>query len=532
MNLKTILRKRTVLIVLAVVVVAVLGAFLLSSNPARETATSGSDHTAHANAASAPNVAAPTAKEGGAEKTASPKITGYRSTMMPGEISQTPRKDSMGMEMVPISESAGSMLELSDHARAMASVETTAVMRRKMTRQIRLIGKVQYNETALANITTRVEGYVERLFVDYTGIEVKTGDHLVEIYSPDLLVAQQELLIALAGQGNTSLVESAQRKLLLWGLTKEQVDTLMRDKKISDRITLFSPIEGTVTEKMVVQQAMVKPGEVLYRLANLESVWVYLDLYESELPWVQYGQMVEIKSEAIPGETFSGRVWFINPVLDEETRTVKVLLNINNAEHKLKPGMYVNAVILAELQANGKAAPTGVAGQWSCPMHPLVLKPAAGPCPVCKMALVQIPGTPAGAKPGEDDQLPLSVPMTAVLDSGIRKLVYVEKSKGQFIAVEIETGPRTDDSYPVIRGLNEGDVVVTRGNFLLDSQFQIRGLPSLFYKEGQAAAAGHQHGSAAPPAKSAPTPASPASPATPDASATPKAAPGHEQHKP
>ncbi len=428
-------------------------------------------------------------------------------------------------------ETAGSMLELSEHARAMASVETSPVRRRKMTREIRVVGKVQYNETALASITTRVEGYVERLFVDYTGIEVKAGDHLVEIYSPDLLVAQKELLIAMEGQGNTGLVESAQRKLLLWGLTREQVDALVRDKKVSDRITLFSPISGTVTEKMVVQKAMVKPGEILYRLANLESVWVYLDLYETELPWVQYGQTVEIKSEAIPGQSFSGRVWFISPVLTEETRTIKVLLNINNAEHKLKPGMYVSAVILAELLANGKAAPTGVEGQWSCPMHPLVLKPQAGPCPVCKMALVQIPGTPASAKT-DDEQLPLAVPMTAVLDSGIRKLVYVERSKGQFVAVEIVTGPRTDDSYPVLSGLNEGDVVVTRGNFLLDSQFQIRGLPSLFYKEGQAAAAGHQHGGAAPPAKSTPTPASAARPAAPDASATPKAASGHEQHKP
>lgn len=525
MNLKTMLTKRVILIALAVVIVAVLSVFLLSSKPASDRPPSGSDHAGHA------NVAAPPANESGPAK--AQKIKGYRSTMMPGEVSRTPRKDSMGMEMVPIYESAGSMLELSDHARAMASVETIAVQRRKMTREIRLIGKVQYNETALASITTRVEGYVERLFVDYTGIEVKAGDHLVEIYSPDLLVAQQELLIARAGPGNAGLVESAKRKLLLWGLTQAQVDALVRDNKISDRITLFSLIQGTVTEKMVVQQAMVKPGEVLYRLANLESVWVYLDLYEYELPWVQYGQMVEIKSEAIPGDKFSGRVWFISPVLNEETRTVKVLLNINNTERKLKPGMYVNAVILAELQANGKAAPTGVAGQWSCPMHPLVLKPAAGPCPVCKMALVQIPGIPASAQPGVDNLAPLSVPMTAVLDSGIRKLVYVEKAKGQFIAVEIETGPRTDDSYPVISGLNEGDLVVTRGNFLLDSQFQIRGLPSLFNKEGQAAAAGHQHGGVASPAKSSPASGESATPAAPAISpSVPKATPGHDQHKP
>jgi Cu(I)/Ag(I) efflux system membrane fusion protein len=320
----------------------------------------------------------------------------------------------------------------------------------------------------------------------------------VEIYSPDLLVAQQELLVALDSQRNASLVESAKRKLLLWGLTQEQVDDLVRDKKVSDRITLFSPIRGTVTEKFVVQKAMVKPGEMLYRLANLESVWVYLDVYEYELPWVQYGQMVEIKSEAIPGQSFSGRVWFISPVLDEETRTVKVLLNINNTEHKLKPGMYVSAVARAELLADGKAAPTGVEGQWSCPMHPLVVLPQGGECPVCKMSLVQIPGAPADSKP-DGERLLLSVPVTAVLDSGVRKLVYVERSKGRFAPVEIVTGPRTDDSYPVLSGLSEGDRVVTRGNFLLDSQFQIRGLPSLFYEEGQAAVAGHQHDEAAPP---------------------------------
>ncbi len=490
-----IFTKRNLLIALAAMVIAVLGAFLLFQNSSRENASSRPDHTGHAKEGPRPGAVAVATNDGPGERTASPKIKSYRSTMMPGEISPTPRKDSMGMEMAPVYESEGSMLELSEHARAMASVETLPVQRRKMSREIRVVGKVQYNETGLANITTRVEGYVERLFVDYTGIEVKPGDHLVEIYSPDLVVAQQELLVALDSQRNSSLVESAKRKLLLWGLTQEQVDDLVRNKKLSDRVTLFSPIHGTVTEKMVVQKAMVKPGEMLYRLANLESVWVYLDIYESELPWVQYGQMVEIKSEGVPGLSFSGRVWFISPVLNEETRTVKVLLNINNTERKLKPGMYVSAVIRAELLANGKPAPTGVEGQWSCPMHPLVVRPQAGQCPVCNMTLVQIPGTPVSAKP-DGGQLLLAVPVSAVLDSGVRKLVYVEKTRGQFIPVEIMTGPRTDDSYPVLSGLNEGDKVAVRGSFLIDSQFQIRGLPSLFYQEGQAAAAGHQHGGA------------------------------------
>jgi len=478
--MKTLFKKRNILIALAVVLVGVVAALFFSR---------------------------PSGGDGNNASEASGQI--WTCSMHPQIRMPKPGKCPIcSMPLIPVkgtsstNQSSGSMLELSEHARAMASVETIPVQRRKMSREIRVVGKVQYNETGLANITARVEGYVERLFVDYTGIEVNPGDHLVEIYSPDLLIAQQELLIALESQRGSVLVESAKRKLLLWGLTPAQVDDLVRDKKVSDRITLFSPIRGTVTEKTVVQKAMVKPGEMLYRLANLDSVWVYLDIYEYELPWVQYGQMVETWSEVFPGQSFSGRVWFISPVLNEETRTVKVLLNINNADRKLKPGMFVSAVIRAELLANGKSAPTGVEGQWSCPMHPLVLLPQAGECPVCKMALLQIPGTPAETNT-EAEKLVLAVPVSAVLDSGVRKLVYVEKSNGQFEAVEIVTGPRTDDSYPVLSGLSEGDKVVTRGNFLLDSQFQIRGLPSLFYKEGQAAAAGHQHGGASSPAKSA-----------------------------
>jgi hypothetical protein len=287
MNLSRVFTTRTILITLVVVGVAVLGALLFFPHSARKNASFGSDNTRYAKEAPTSGMTVVTTNDGTDEKTASRKITSYRSTMMPGEVSQTPRKDSMGMDMVPMYESEGSMLELSEHARAMASVETVSVQRRKLSREIRAVGKVQYNETGLANITTRVEGYVERLFVDYTGVEVKLGDHLVEIYSPDLVVAQQEMLIALESARSASLVESSARKLLRWGLTQEQVDELVRNKKIHERLTLFSPIKGTVTEKMVVQKAMVKPGEMLYRLANLESVWVYLDIYEYELPWVQ-----------------------------------------------------------------------------------------------------------------------------------------------------------------------------------------------------------------------------------------------------
>lgn len=410
------------------------------------------------------------------------------------------------------SQAPEAMLTLSDHARAMASVETAPVERRQITHEIRAVGKVQYNESALAVINSRVEGYIEKLYVDFTGVQVKKGDHLVEIYSPDLVLAQRELLVGLEGPANNALIEASKLKLLRWGLTQEQVDDLVRERKVSERVTLYSPIDGTVTERMAVQQAMVKSGEMLYKLANLEAVWVYLDIYESELGWVQQGQTVTVQAEAYPSEAFTGRIWFINPVLSEESRTVKVLLNIANTDQKLKPGMFVSATIRVPVLANGKAAPTGLGGQFTCTMHPQVLLPGAGPCPQCGMALTMIPGPKE--VPTEAELSVLALPTSAVLDSGVRKLVYVEHAQGEFMPMEVTLGARAGDYYPVVAGLEEGDKVAVRGNFLLDSQFQIQGLPSLFYAEGQAPAAGHQHG------------------ATPESkpAAAPDAATGHEGH--
>jgi Cu(I)/Ag(I) efflux system membrane fusion protein len=393
-----------------------------------------------------------------------------------------------------------SMLELSEHARAMASVETARVERRKLSREIRAVGKVQYNESALSTITARVDGYIERLFIDYTGVEVKVGDHLVEIYSPELVVAQGELLM---NPPQAEITELVRRKLRRWELTDEQIDEVLRTRKPKDRVTLSSPINGTVTEKLVVQKSAVKAGDVLYKLANLDSVWVYLDIYEYELSSVQYGQTAAITTEAYPGETFTGRVWFINPVLTDESRTVKVLVNIANQDKRLKPGMFVSATIRAGLLANGQLAPTGVEGKWTCLMHPQVLEAEGGPCPVCKMALTQIP--PAAMIPKPEDELVIAVPSTAVLDSGVRKIAYVERTPGEYVPAELKLGARAGDYYPVLGGLNEGDRVAVRGSFLLDSQFQISGLPSLFYEHGQAGVSGHQHGGSSPPTQPTPS---------------------------
>ena len=402
------------------------------------------------------------------------------------------------------------MLQLSEHARAMAAVETSPVERRKLVHEIRAVGKVQYNERALATVTARVDGYIEKLFVDFTGIEVKEGDHLVEIYSPDLVVAQQEMLFNSAS--GTNIADAVKLKLRRWDLTDEQINEIARTRKVKERITLQAPIAGTVIEKLVVQKSAVKAGDALYKLANLDSVWVYLDIYEDQLGWIRYGQEVEVRSEAYPASPFSGRVWFINPVLTDESRSVKVLVNIANTDKKLKPGMFVSASIRAGILANGQLAPTGVEGKWTCAMHPQILNLEKGACPICKMDLTQIP--PLDKPPAESDELALAIPVTAVLDSGVRKLVYVERAKGEYVPAEVSLGPRAGNFYPVVAGLKEGDRVAARGGFLLDSQFQIQGLPSLFHSAGQTAPAGHQHGGAAPGTKSpSPAPASAPKPA-------------------
>jgi Cu(I)/Ag(I) efflux system membrane fusion protein len=470
------------------------------------------------------------------------------------------------------------MLQLSDHALAMASVETTPVTRRELSRELQSVGKVQYDESSLATVTARVDGYAERLFVNFTGSEVKAGDHLAEVYSPELLIAQRELLIALqSGTGGQPgpLAEMARLKLQRWGLTEDQIKALVASRKVTDRVTLYSPIAGTVIEKSIVQNSAFKAGDALYRVANLDTVWVYLDIYEYDLAWVRYGQRAEIAAEALPGRRFDGRVTFVQPIVNEETRTVRVPIHVENKDHALKPGMFVSAVIRSAMASDGRAAPTGVEGKFSCPMHPQVLRDQSGKCPICEMPLEQIPGlAPAVADQGDHaspaaqtvtvpaaqyfctmkcegektyDQpgncsvcnmrlelVPaaapstgpglLTVPLSAVLDSGTRRIVYVEKSHGLFEPREVVLGPRTGEFFPVLTGLTEGERVVTRGGFLIDSQFQITGHPSLFYPGGlMGGAMGRQHGEA-------PTPGSPPATVTPENPATAPSGAVQHQH--
>jgi multidrug efflux pump subunit AcrA (membrane-fusion protein) len=471
------------------------------------------------------------------------------------------------------------VLALSDQALSMAGVETTPVEYRKLSRDLRAVGKIQYNESSLATVTARVDGYAEKLFVNITGVNLKAGDHLADIYSPDLLLAQQELLIALEGVMTGPLVETAKLKLRRWGLTESQVQRLIQSKKITDRVTLYSPVAGTVLEKMITENSNFKAGDVLYRIANLDTVWAYLDIYEVDLPWIRYGQKVTLSAESFPGRSFTGMITFMEPVLNDQSRALRVPVHVENHDHALKPGMYVSAMVQAELGPDGLAMATGVEGKFTCPMHPQVLKDKEGSCPHCAMPLEKIPGDLAQAhdhgdtgepgptldmqyacpmrcegdktydqpgvcpicnmnltpqqtlevkyrcpmkcegektygQPGvcpvcnmhlekvEPTHMPysappgtvLAVPADAVLDSGTRKLVYVEKGHGTFEPREITTGPRSGAYFPVLAGLTQKDRVASRGGFLIDSQFQITGHPSLYYPGGVIADSGHGHG--------------------------------------
>lgn len=391
---------------------------------------------------------------------------------------------------------SGAHLTLSPHARAMASVETAVVDLRPLAKEIRAATKIQYNETMLASVTARVDGYVERLYVDYTGLTVEKDDHLVDLYSPELIVAQRELLLALDSPNNTELVNASKTKLRRWEIADHQIEEIMKTRKIQEHLTIYSPVKGTVVEKLVVDKSAVKTGDVLYRLANLDTVWAYLDIYEYEVGWIQYGQRVELVTDAYPGELFPGRITFISPVLDDATRTIKVRVIVDNPRQRLKPGMFAYSVIRVPLLADGKPAPTGVEGLFSCPMHPEIMQPNPGQCSICGMDLTRIPG--AAATDSSRANGVLAVPVAAVLDSGTRTMAYVEKAPGEFVPAVVQLGPRAGDYYPVLSGLRQGDRVAVRGNFLIDSQFQIRGLPSLLNPEGDAVTEPHHHGEAAP----------------------------------
>ena len=448
-----------------------------------------------------------------------------------------------GMNLIPVSQ----LSELSETEKR-AGIETEPVAYRELFKEVRTVGKLDYNERRIAYIAARVAGRVDRIYADFTGMQVKEGDHLVDIYSPDLVTAQRELLLSLEaseksrgerGVGETN-AEAARTKLRLLGILSEQLAEIERTRKANTHLTIFAPLGGTVIEKNVRAGQYVNAGDMLYRIADLDPIWLYLDIYEYDVPWVRFGQPVEVTLEAYPAETFRGVVTFIDPFLDDKTRTVKARVNLKNPDRKLKPAMYASALIRVGLLADGTPEPIGLEGKYICPMHPEIVRDKPGLCPICDMQLEQVPEVRrpiATSHEGHQDQKHdgehkdqvqmeqedgkkpagvLAIRSTAVLDTGRRKVTYRQRSDGAFELVELQLGPLADGNndagqaisyFPVLKGLQEGDRVVVRGGFLLDSQQQISGMPSLLYEQGQSAANLHSGHGGSP----APTP-SPTSP--------------------
>ncbi|MBU4366975.1 MAG: efflux RND transporter periplasmic adaptor subunit, partial [Verrucomicrobia bacterium] len=431
-----------------------------------------------------------------------------------------------GMDLIPLDMGKDDMgaglreLSVSKNAAARMEIQTAPVQRKFVAAEVRMVGKVDYDETRVSYITAWVPGRLDRLFVDYTGVPVKKGDHMVYLYSPELLGAQEELLqavkavkeleksdVTVVRKTTEATVEAVREKLRLWGLTPEQIKKIEQRGKADDHMTIYSPVGGIVIHKNAKEGMYVQTGSRIYTIADLSGVWVLLDAYESDLVWLRYGQAVEFTAESYPGEVFKGTIAFIDPVLNQATRTVNVRVNVANPELKLKPGMFLRAVARANVASSGKVMDPDLAGKWICPMHPEVVHDSEGTCEVCGMPLVRTESLGyVGKKPTPADA-PLVIPATAPLITGTRAIVYVSvpgKDRPTYEGREILLGPRAGDYYLVRRGLQEGDQVVTRGNFKLDAELQIRAKPSMMTPEGGGDGGEHAHHGAGQAGKSPP----------------------------
>jgi RND family efflux transporter MFP subunit len=371
------------------------------------------------------------------------KILYYVDPMHPAYKSDKPgTAPDCGMDLVPVydeGEQAATSVEglatvrISAEKQQLIGVRTDTVQYQEVERVIRAVGQVTYAEPKQAYVTTKFEGYIEDLFVDYTGKLVTKGQPLFSVYSPELVSTQEEYLLALRTQkqlstsvvdntssGANTLLESAKRRLLLWDITEKEIQELERTGKPTKALTIHSPIRGYVIEKMTVRGMKVMPGMNLYQIADLSTVWVLADLYEFEIPFIKVGQEAKVTLTSYPGAIFKGRVTYVYPYLTPDTRTVKVRLELANPEEKLKPQMYANVDLKVNLGRQ------------------------------------------------------LVIPADAVLDSGVRQVAFVDLGDGRFEPRVLQLGAMADDRYIVLDGLKAGERIVTSANFLIDSESKLK----------------------------------------------------------
>ena len=370
-----------------------------------------------------------------------------------------------GMDLIPlVKQESGNdgprTLTLSDAAASLAEIQTTKVIRRPVDATLRMVGKLEADESRVREISAWVDGRIERLYVDYTGIRVQAGQNLFELYSPALFSAQEELLQAIkaADELNRSnlgssrrsaarTIEASRERLRLWGLTPQQIEDIERRGTAAENINIVAPMSGTVLHKDAFAGAYVKTGKHVYTIADLSLLWLKLDVFEADISWIAEGQQVRFTTDAFAGEQFEGTVSFIDPVVDQRSRSVKVRVNVQNESGRLKPGMFARAIVHASVKANG-------------------------------------------------DGPPMVIPKTATLVTGKRAVVYVAdpENRGQYHGREVVLGPEAGDVIVVLEGLQVGEYVVSNGSFKIDSALQILAKTSMMNPTGGGASPGHHPG--------------------------------------
>ncbi|QDT96430.1 efflux RND transporter periplasmic adaptor subunit [Gimesia aquarii] len=400
-----------------------------------------------------------------------------------------------GMELVPTSKSGGNIdqmaITIEPFQRRLANIQTAEVKSEPVSTTIETIGMIQIDESRQATIAAYIDGRIERLFADYTGVEVEKGDHLAVVYSPELFSAQIELLearnalknmtsaaLASVRQVQEKLVTNSRQKLVELGMTETQINQLLSTGKAQSRLTIYAPIGGTVTEKLAEEGKYITAGEPIYRIANLSTVWLMMELYPEDASQIRFGQIVEAELQSLPGKKLKGRVVFIDPTVNPSRRTVGVRVEFRNDDGQLRPGDYAKAEITVPIGPQGKVYDAELAGKWISPMHPQVIRDKPGDCPICGMKLVPTSRYGYTDKPVSQPEA-LTVPRSAVLLAGDHSVVYVETKPGRFELRNVTLGPLLGNRAVILSGVKKGEKVATSGNFLIDSQMQLSGKPSL-----------------------------------------------------
>lgn len=382
-----------------------------------------------------------TLKAGDIDPKTGKKIKYWAAPMNPTYIRNEPGKSPMGMDLVPVYEEEGGEKEPSSTIRIdpvtmqNMGVRLGRVKRKAVVKDIRALGNITYDETRIYTVTTKFSGWIEKLHVDFVGQKVRKGQPLFDIYSPELVTAQEELLLALQQyenlkdssypsirQGALRLLKASRTRLRYWDLRDKQIQQLEKTGNVRKTLTIYSPAAGVIIKKHAFQGHHVKVGAHQYEIADLSRVWVDVDIYEYELPFIQQGMDAEMELSYIPGKRFRGKVLYVYPFLSPKTRTARLRLSFSNPDYQLKPDMYANIYLKSTIS--------------------------------------------------EDS---LVIPQEAVIDSGVRKVVFVALGKGRFQPRDVIIGAEgNDNEFQVLEGLEEDEEIVLSAQFLLDSESRLQ----------------------------------------------------------